>query len=262
MFASMGLRPHALSSRLGITTLLMLLMLAGSDLGQAQTEEVTEPADTGPETLARTQILTRPTGAFVFLEGEYGLAGRAPYTVTYFLRGTYEIKTKLRGYEDWSADYFFSGKGTEKISIKLSPKTRLKALMRSAVIPGMGQAYSDQRVKGVIISAMQFSSLGAFLIEELRYRDSVDDFNAALTAFQNDANQRARLEAAQARLDRRYETRQRWAIITASIYIYNLIDVIAFFPSYHRNGLDVSLTVGPPTDFTDQTAQVGVRAQF
>lgn len=262
MFASMGLRSRNMSGRFGIATLLALLMLAGLDHGQAQTEDETSPTETTPDNLARTQILTRPTGAIVFLEGEYGLAGRAPYTVTYFLRGNYEIKTKLRGYEDWSANYFFNGRGTEKISIKLSPKTRLKALMRSAVIPGMGQAYSDQRVKGLIISAMQFSSLGVFLIEELRYRDSVDDFNAALTAFQNDANQRARLDAAQARLDRRYDTRQRWAIITASIYIYNLIDVIAFFPSYHRNGLDVSLTVSPPTDFTDQTAQVGVRAQF
>lgn len=262
MFASMGLRSRNMSGRFGIATLLTLLMLAGFDHGRAQTEDETSPTETTPDNLARTQILTRPTGAIVFLEGEYGLAGRAPYTVTYFLRGNYEIKTKLRGYEDWSANYFFNGRGTEKISIKLSPKTRLKALMRSAVIPGMGQAYSDQRVKGLIISAMQFSSLGVFLIEELRYRDSVDDFNAALTAFQNDANQRARLDAAQARLDRRYDTRQRWAIITASIYIYNLIDVIAFFPSYHRNGLDVSLTVSPPTDFTDQTAQVGVRAQF
>ena len=262
MFASMGLPSRVLSRRLGITTLLMLLVLAGIDRSQAQTEEVAEPAETKAENFARTQILTRPTGAIVFLEGEYGLAGRAPYTVTYFLRGNYEIKTKLRGYEDWSADYFFNGRGAEKISIKLSPKTRLKALLRSAVVPGMGQAYSDQRVKGLVISAMQFTSLGVFFIEELRYRDSVDDFNAALTAFQNDANQRTRLDAAQARLDRRYETRQRWAIITASIYIYNLIDVIAFFPSYHRNGLDVSLTVSPPTDFTDQSAQVGVRAQF
>lgn len=262
MFASMGLPSRVLSRRLGITTLLMLLMLAGIDRSQAQTEEVAEPAETKAENFARTQILTRPTGAIVFLEGEYGLAGRAPYTVTYFLRGNYEIKTKLRGYEDWSADYFFNGRGAEKISIKLSPKTRLKALLRSAVVPGMGQAYSDQRVKGLVISAMQFTSLGVFFIEELRYRDSVDDFNAALTAFQNDANQRTRLDAAQTRLDRRYETRQRWAIITASIYIYNLIDVIAFFPSYHRNGLDVSLTVSPPTDFTDQSAQVGVRAQF
>lgn len=231
MFASMGLPSRVLSRRLGITTLLMLLMLAGIDRSQAQTEEVAEPAETKPENFARTQILTRPTGAIVFLEGEYGLAGRAPYTVTYFLRGNYEIKTKLRGYEDWSADYFFNGRGAEKISIKLSPKTRLKALLRSAVVPGMGQAYSDQRVKGLVIGAMQFTSLGVFFIEELRYRDSVDDFNAALTAFQNDANQRTRLDAAQARLDRRYETRQRWAIITASIYIYNLIDVIAFFPS-------------------------------
>lgn len=262
MFASIGLWARVPSSKLGMTMLLMLLMLAGIDHSQAQTESLPGSEDSAPETLARTQILTRPTGAFVFLDGEYGLAGRAPYTVTYFLRGNYELKTKLRGYEDWSTDYYFNGKGTEKISIKLSPKTRLKALMRSTVVPGMGQIYSDHRAKGLIISAMQFSSLGILLVQELRYRNSVDDFNAALKAFQNDANQRPRLDAAQSQLDRRYTTRRRWAIISASVYVYNLIDVIAFFPSYHRNGLDLSLTVSPPTDFIDKTAQVGVRAQF
>lgn len=253
-------RPGAIARRWSMAALLLLCWSGiAVERGWAQAEGEVPPAG---EMLAKSQILTRPTGAIVFLEGEYGLAGRAPYTVTHFLRGNYRIKTKLRGYEDWSTDYYFNGKGNDKISIKLSPKTRVKALARSALVPGMGQAYSDQRVKGMIISALQFSSLAIFVRQELRYRDNIDDFNAALAAFQNDANQRSRLDAAQATLDRRYELRQRWAIITASVYLYNLIDVIAFFPSYHRHGLEVSMTASPPTDFTGNTAQVGVRAQF
>ncbi|MDZ7265850.1 MAG: DUF5683 domain-containing protein [candidate division KSB1 bacterium] len=258
MFASTAPPRPGVKARRWSMAALLLCGIAG-ECGWAQTESATPPAG---EVLAKSQILTRPTGALVFLQGEYGLAGRAPYTVTYFLRGHYRIKTKLRGYEDWSTDYYFNGRGNDKISIKLSPKTRLKAFARSALVPGMGQAYSDQRVKGMIISALQFSSLAIFVRQEWRYRDSIDEFNRALAAFQNDANQRDRLTAAQATLDQRYELRQRWAIITASVYLYNLIDVIAFFPSYHRHGVELSMTASPPMDVTGSTAQVGVRARF
>jgi hypothetical protein len=51
--------------------------------------------------------------------------------------------------------------------------------------------------------------------------------------------------ATKADLDDAYERRKRWLIITGSIYLYNLIDVAFFFPSYHRGDLDVSVTLEP-----------------
>ncbi len=221
------------------------------------------------ENLAKTQILSRPTGAIVSLKGEYGLAGRAPYTVVHYLKGHYQIKAEKFGYEDWSKDFFFTGKGNEKISIKLSPKTRLKGFYRSMLFPGWGQAYSDQRMKGGIIAAAQGVTLGALLYQNARYNEALDDFNAASAAFQqgqSDAVQRplllTQLNAAQAGLDDRYEARRRWALFAASVYLYNLLDIVLFFPSYHHDNVDINLTVTPPVDPTLESFKVGVQAQF
>ncbi len=229
------------------------------------------PAAKAPEleSMAKTQILSRPSGAIVSLTGEYGLAGRAPYTVVHYLKGRYQIKAEKYGYENWSKDFFFTGKGNEKISIKLSPKTRLKGFYRSMLFPGWGQAYSDQRVKGGIIATAQCATLGALLYQNSRYNQALDDFNAASAAFQqgqSDAVQRpvllALLNAAQSELDDRYEARRRWALFAASIYVYNLLDIVLFFPSYHHDNVEVNLTVTPPVDPTMESFKVGVQAQF
>lgn len=221
------------------------------------------------ENVAKTQILSRPTGAIVSLKGEYGLAGRAPYTVVHYLKGRYQIKAEKFGYEGWSKDFFFTGKGNEKISIKLSPKTRLKGFYRSMLFPGWGQAYSDQRVKGGIIALTQGATLGALLYQNAQYNEALDDFNSASAAFQqgqSDAVQRplllAQLNTAQSSLDDRYEARRRWALFAASVYLYNLLDIVLFFPSYHHDNVDINLTVTPPVDPTLESFKVGVQAQF
>jgi hypothetical protein len=259
-------RPQSRRKKLALTLLLLTMPCGWPRLAQAQF-----PTNKAPEaeSIAKTQILSRPTGAIVSLEGEYGLAGRAPYTVAHYLKGRYHIKAEKYGYENWSKDFFFTGKGNEKISIKLSPKTRLKGFYRSMLFPGWGQAYSDQRVKAGIIATAQCATLGALLYQNAKYNQALDDFNAAAAAFQqgqSDAGQRpvllAQLNAAQAELDDRYEGRRRWALFAASIYAYNLLDLVLFFPSYHHDNVDVNLTVTPPVDPTTESFKVGVQAQF
>lgn len=247
--------------------LVICAALCGLPLGARAQFSATKAPET--ESSAKTQILSRPSGAVVSLKGEYGLAGRAPYTVAHYLKGRYQIKAEKFGYENWSKDFFFTGKGNEKISIKLSPKTRLKGFYRSMLLPGWGQAYSDQRLKGGVIATAQLAALGALLYQNAQYNEALDDFNFAATAFQqgqSDAVQRpvllAQLNAAQAELDDRYEGRRRWALFAASIYFYNLLDLVLFFPSYHHDNVEVKLTVTPPVEPTMESIRVGVQAQF
>ena len=254
-----------LKKHLLIKLLILIACLAGAET-RAQLTLPDEPEEAG--ILAKTQVLSRPTGAVVIIEGEYGLAGRAPYTITHFLKGPYKITAKKHGYENWSNDYVFTGKGNEKLAIRLAPKTRLKAFYRSMLFPGWGQFYSDQRVKGPLIAIAQTGAVATLIYQSARYNDALDNFNRAAVAFQqgkNNAQLRPGLEAAladaQTSLDDRYEARRRWALLSASIYLYNLFDVILFFPTYHHGGVDLSLTIGPP-DFSPDGATVGVKAQF
>lgn len=259
-------RANARSKKLALNLILMAMFCGLPQFAAAQLSPSKAPET---DNIAKTQILSRPTGAIVSLKGEYGLAGRAPYTVVHYLKGRYQIKAEKYGYEDWSKDFFFTGKGNEKISIKLSPKTRLKGFYRSMLLPGWGQAYSDQRVKGGIILVAQSVTLGALLYQNAQYNEALDDFNTAAAAFQqgqSDAVQRplllAQLNSAQGNLDDRFEARRRWALFAASVYLYNLLDIVLFFPSYHHDNVDLNLTVTPPVDPTMESFKVGVQAQF
>lgn len=278
------LRPHGLLGRLSqcgcrlqvwpsAGLLLAAQMLFQPQLAASQTfsEALTSKAANANETGAdaRIQILTRPIGALVFLEGEYAMAGRTPYTITHFLSGVYHIRATKTGYENWSTDYTFNGRGDDKLTIKLKPKTRAKAVMRSAVFPGWGQAYADQRPKGFLISLVQFSAIGFSIYQHSRYNEALNDYRAALNNFQAQQNSQdgqddliAQVTATKADLDDAYERRKRWLIITGSIYLYNLIDAAFFFPSYHRGALDVNVTLEPQPSASGAAIGLNVNAKF
>jgi hypothetical protein len=278
----LSLRPHGLLGRLSrfgcrlhvweLAGLLVGgLILFQPQLAASQTfsEALTSKAANGTAADARIQILTRPIGALVFLEGEYSMAGRTPYTITHFLSGVYHIRATKMGYENWSTDYTFNGRGDDKLTIKLKPKTRVKAIIRSAVFPGRGQAYADQRTKGFLISLAQLSAVGFSVYENFRYDDALNDYRTALRRFQAQQNSQdgqgdliAQVRATKAALDDAYERRKRWLIITGSIYLYNLIDAAAFFPSYHRGDLDVSVTLEPQPDASGAAIGLNVNAKF
>jgi hypothetical protein len=221
------------------------------------------------ETNARIQILTRPIGAIVFLDGEYSMAGRTPYTISYFLKGPYRIRATKPGYKNWEKDYVFNGQGDDKLSIKMAPKTRSKALLRSALFPGWGQAYSDHNTRGFIISLMQLSAAGVLIYRQSQYNEALDDYNAALKNFRtNQTDQElqpaltAQLQARQADLDAAYTMRKRWIILTGLVYAYNLIDAFWFFPYHHKGAVNVSVTLDRNPDQPGAAVGLNVKAKF
>ena len=248
--------------------LIALLALGGLGLpGTGWSQDSSSPSeDMGAS--ARTQILSRPTGAIVYFNGEYGLAGRAPYTIGYHLKGYYKIRAKKWGYEDWTGEFLFTGKGNEKLSIKLAAKTRAKALYRSALFPGWGQASADQKLKGAIIATAQLTSLGIFIYHSVKYNNALDDFNAASNALQraNNAQDRAALvsalNVAQTGLDSRFEKRRRAALIAGTVYAYNLLDILLFFPNYHHKGVEVDMNLAMPAESAADGAMISIQAQF
>lgn len=252
---------------------LVVLILSVTPVAHAQ-NFLNEPAsrtdNTGESALdARIQILTRPIGALVALEGEYSMVGRTPYTITHFLRGIYRIRASKTGFENWSTEYAFNGRGDDKLTIKLKPKTRVKSVIRSALIPGWGQVYADQRNKGLFISLLQFSAAGVLVYQDSRYSAALNDYRAALqnlraTQSSQDEQQDliAQVKSTKADLDNAYTQRRRWMIITGSIYLYNLIDAALFFPSYRHGDLDVSLTLEPLPGASGAALGLNVNKKF
>ena len=214
-----------------------------------------------------TKVVTNPVGAMVYIRGEYNLAGRAPYTVAQPLDGLYQLQASKRGFEDYSTTFRFVPGATDRISIRLTKKTRPRAFVRSMFIPGWGQIYSNHKTKGIFITAAQIGTLGTLIYEDSQYQKSVDEYNNAVRLYEeniqdSELREILYLQVKQAEVDvnAKYETRRKWIIIASSVYIYNLVDVLLFFPRYDYHGFSVGVAVdGNPVD---SSVQVGFEAKF
>lgn len=205
-----------------------------------------EPATPG------TTVVAKPKGTVVYLQGEYGLAGRAPFVIMQPLDGTYRLEAKRKGFETYSAIHEFRSGASQRIAIELTEKTRGRALVRSMFIPGWGQRYSEQKFKGWTITVLAAGSLAYLTSTEIRYQNAVDGFDHAVQVFrdnQNNAELRdvllANVNDAQSRLDSRFNDRRRALIISSSIYIYNILDALLFFPKFSESGVRLTLDADP-----------------
>lgn len=194
------------------------------------------------------KIIASPRGTVVMLEGEYGVAGRAPLTIDHGLDGSYRIRAKRWGYENYSAVHRFKAGVSQRVTIRLTRKTRGRAFVRSLVIPGWGQSYTDQKFKSYFIRASALSSLIYLVSRDAKYQNAVDDFDAAVTRLElNQKNSELRdrllleVQDAQRIMDDRFDKRRTALIILGGVYIYNLLDSLLFFPDYSIGGLNISL---------------------
>ncbi|MDZ7368169.1 MAG: DUF5683 domain-containing protein [candidate division KSB1 bacterium] len=251
--------------------ILLNIMLNDAQLAKAQSSPYATEAGRSNDAAfeARIQVLSRPIGAEVALDGEYSMVGRTPYTISHFLRGSYRIRAAKPGYETWEADYVFNGRGDDKLSIKLTPKSRYKALWRSMLVPGWGQAYSDHQTRGAIIGLMQLGAAGVLFYQDSKYSEALNDYNAALKNFQTNQKDQegqadliAQVGARRAVLDNAYETRQRWLIVTGLIYAYNVADALLFFPSYRDRALELGLTLDRKPELRSSAVKLNLNANF
>lgn len=193
-------------------------------------------------------IDSRPTGAAIYLEGAYTIVGRTPLKLKRTLVGPYKIRSWKYGYEEYSSRIQFTG-DSETILIRLRRKTPLKAGLRSFVFPGWGQAYSGQRLKGVLISTAQLGTVIATLVAHSDYLQARDDYKAALREFdrkKKDFRDRESLldnvASREQQRDRAFDRRRTWLWITGSVWVFNLLDAVFLFPRDHSRFYDMQLS--------------------
>lgn len=193
------------------------------------------------------QIIANPKGTIVRIDGEYGIAGSAPYTIGQNFDGVYRIKATYPGFENYSSKFHFKPGVNQRISIRLTQKTRARAFLRSFFVPGWGQSYTDQKTKSYFIRATALGALTYLIVHEVRYQDAVNEFEVAAQNYEANtsggaqADALAKVQSAQAIVDRRYERRRTALIIAGSVYLYNVLDALFFFPDFDVAGLKFSL---------------------
>ncbi|MBD3347904.1 MAG: PEGA domain-containing protein, partial [Candidatus Eisenbacteria bacterium] len=139
---------HARTLVMGLS--LLLLLAAAPDAATAQE---------GGGLIVRSA----PPGAVVELVGEYVFRGVTPWTLDRGLSGRYEVRAYKSGYEEWDGYVLLSSTRRDSLTIRLSRKTPLGAGLRSAIVPGWGQYYTDQGVKGTLFLTAEIAALSVVL---------------------------------------------------------------------------------------------------
>lgn len=227
---------RAAYSRIGVAVLLYMLLPALS--GRCQ-----QPAAPG----RGFRIESLPAGATVAIEGE--IIGKTPCLFPYELAGQYRLHAAKRGYEGVSKEVDFAARRIEVITFTLLPKSKKMAVLRSALLTGWGQHYSEQRTKSGILIALQLaclSGLGAAHSRARRaeddYTDSLDEYTAASRQWRQEAAAWQDLSAAHSRWQRADRWRRGMLITAAALHAVNLLDALLLFP---KNLRQIDIIAGP-----------------
>ncbi|MFH1892393.1 MAG: DUF5683 domain-containing protein [Candidatus Zixiibacteriota bacterium] len=206
-------------------------------------------------------VTSSPAGTAVMLDGEYELAGVTPVTFNQKLFGVYKLTALRGGYEKYQTTLVLVGDEPRTIKFDMVPKTRSKAAFRSLLIPGWGQMYSGQKLRGAAYTFGAAASLLTLAIVDNDFRDKKDEFNrlndAYVSARSIDEKRRLKVgvdDAQQAAYDAE-SSRNIVFGVAALIWAFNVIDAAAFFP-------ESGYSVGGPTAISIDTGEGFDRVQL
>lgn len=240
-----------LLNRYKIPVLLMLLSIPnfGIVIGQEYND------NNGIKTAELVVVDSKPSGAMVRLRGLYNFTGRTPFVIPYPIRGKYKIKATKEGYESVKRNMNFVGSGDGNLLINLSPKTRFKAAYRSLFVPGWGQIYGGNNVRGIIITALQITFGVTTLVAIHDYNNAQDDFGRALDNFNMNMSSGAYLEFQNElkNAEKAYNFRSTMLTMTLGFWAYNILDSIIFFS---ENASQIEFKVTPLTTLNDKNVMV------
>ncbi len=184
-------------------------------------------------------VVSDPPGAEVVLDGEATITGVSPVQFNQPLIGDYTLRVKRRGWETYTTHLVLDPTKQLNVNVNLSPKTRFKAGVRSFVIPGWGQKYTDQNGKAWLFATLAVGAGVAYLVADNQFDHKYDTYEARLRDYDSIAvdGTQPELQAAWNRLrsaqDKAYDAENvRRATIGAVIGVWavNMLDVLFFFP--------------------------------
>ena len=203
--------------------------------------------------LLKITISSMPEGAEVLIDGKK--AGETPLADLMVAEGDHDIAIARIGYETHRERVTVSPSAPVSISPVLVPKTKGKALMKSALLPGTGQSYAEYKAKGALITCAQLAAIAGAVGATLWANDARSNYDHAYDAYKR-ASSHSAISVARDDMNGKYDTVSsaetlQLALIgaAAAVYAYNLIDA-AFFttPKIEVKPPSVSLRFEPYTN--------------
>lgn len=184
-------------------------------------------------------VTTVPDGALVAIRGEATVTGVSPVRFTQPLMGDYTIEATMPGYERRSQRVVLAPDKPMKFALKLNAKTRLKAAMRSLLIPGWGQRYGERPQKGIAFLSLSVASVLVYMIADRRFDNEYQDYLDVRQRYDDAMSTADRLEIwpglqrAQRSAFDAEDDRQIAGGVVAGIWAANVLDALFFAP--HRS---------------------------
>ena len=187
-------------------------------------------------------VNSTPPGAVIELVGDHTIRGVTPLTLDRGLLGAYNVRAFKAGYEEWAGYVFLSGARRDSIVIRMTLKTPIRAGLRSAILPGWGQRYSNENGKAVAIIVAEAAMLTGVFLSDAKRTDAQNAYEDARLAYLQ-ADGIDEIDAARAEQDRRYDTlfkwhnyRKRWAYAALAVWVANVLDATLLFPAAGDGG--------------------------
>ena len=211
-------------------------------------------------------VNTSPPGAEVRVIGAISISGLSPIKFLQGLEGNYRIRINKYGFETYKSSVFLQAGRELNLTVKLKPKTRLKAAARSLFIPGWGQAYTEQKTKGFVFALLAVGTVGHYFRTDSDFNNDNDHFNNLLGQYNATTSYEVREMLYPLLQDARKvaydsENKRRIAVGAAiAAWGLNLLDVFFFFPEERGSTLVNALSVQP--DFNSGGATVALTHRF
>jgi hypothetical protein len=206
---------------------------------------------TAAQTQGNLQITSTPPGALVTLQGDMSLSGVTPVAFDRLLAGRYRVEVTRDGYERYRSTAYLSESLATTLNVTLAPKTRVKALFRSLVIPGWGQRYYGNATKSTLLLLGTVAAAAGYVVIKDDYDSKVDDYNARLaeraaaTKWEDLAGLNRAVRDAQGQANDAEDNLNIITGVAVGIYLFNLLDAVLLFPEFYTYSEYKSISVQP-----------------
>jgi hypothetical protein len=217
-----------------------------------------ETAATGDALLG----ITGTDGAAVRIDGDsIGCLPLDPITLPL---GVHTLRFTKRGYESRTDEILLGPNRGESRAVYLHAKRKRDAIWRSLLVPGWGSVYSEHRLRGLAAFVAEAGILGYAYLEEGRFQDRMDEYEAADLAYRRAVDDEA-IAAARTERDEAYDrlessetNRNRALIAAAVVHGLSILDAIVGFP-YTGDSNGEGLVVSPGLGERGEGASVALR---
>jgi len=198
-------------------------------------------------------VRTSPPGAELVLDGETSISAVTPAVFRYPLIGEYRLTVKKHGFEQYETRLVLDPSQPTQLDIELTPRTGLRAAIRSIVLPGWGQYYGERKTKGFAFGVLFLGAATALLVTHDDFESKEDDYLARLA----DYDRAAASGSTYAELQRLHglmadaqeeaydaeNARRVAAGLTVGIWALNVVDALLFTPrdraTYSVKGISI-----------------------